>query len=218
MLLPSLYPLPLQSATFLVLHSRLVLFSPLRNLNLDNIGLSAECCGGVLQKVLSLGSKGLRTLNLSAVGLMYHAKPLVQTISNDNFYIQSFKIFVHLSLEWEDADEGLESSCRDTLNLALKRNKGLENETRQATPEILQAARVLLLGYPDPLLILNGSFTRRHFLDLPRQLLQPIFSCVYPGALSEGQLRSILRYATDRDGILGRRARLVGPLRRRLHE
>lgn len=60
---------------------------------------------------------------------------------------------------------------------------------------------------------MSGLFDRLHFLDLPSDLLQLVLSFVCPGTLSDGQILSILHHAVDRNGILERRARFLGPLR-----
>lgn len=109
--------------------------------------MTAECCGPALERVLSLGSKGLRSLSLSLnPDLAAYGRTLVRRISRNNFYVQRFDIDGLDDLEWEDGEDGSTGRCSDTLTSALKRNKRLEKETKEVTLQLLKLSRVFFAG------------------------------------------------------------------------
>lgn len=154
----------------------------LRILQMDASGLTPECCGPVVERLLSLGSRGLQSLLFGAVfSLLPMAKTLIQTISKDNLFIQVFDPHGWCELEWKDEEEGLESSCTETLYKALERNRLFEHETHKAALRILKLARIVLLGSPAPppsLSVLIDPAERTHNLELPPEILQLALSFV----------------------------------------
>lgn len=171
--------------------------------------MTAECCSSVLERVLSLRSRGLRSLFVdSNPFLSSHALPLIRIISNDNFLLQYFEICGSYSLEWEHGEEGLKGKCWDTLWSALKTNQQSETKTHEAALEMLKTARIFFLGSRAPssssLSVSNKPASRRHLLDLPHELLQLVLSFLVLGALSDRQIRSIVRHAVDRTELLPR--------------
>lgn len=62
----------------------------------------------MLNKVLSLGPKGLNTLLLYGIpSFSPIAKTLIRTISNHNFYIKALEMDDLDGLQWEDQHKGL---------------------------------------------------------------------------------------------------------------
>lgn len=97
--------------------------------------------------------------------------------------------------------------CLIDLSRALKRNERLEKEIHQAAIMLLKLSRTVFLGSPAPSSSSNGLARRTpHFLplDLPSELLQMVLSFVYPGALSDHQIGTVLRHAADRKTLLPR--------------
>lgn len=119
----------------------------LRDLRFSFVGLTAECCGPALERLLSLGSRGFRTLHLNYnPSLLPHARTLLRVIWKDNFYIQKFFFDNIGDLEWEDGEEGLPGRCGDTLQLALDRNRRIAREIEEAAVKILNVGRVIFFG------------------------------------------------------------------------
>lgn len=177
----------------------------LRNLDLQGLEMTAECCGPILERMLYLGPRGLQSLDLRFnPALSPHFRTLVRTISNDNFFIQGFEISGLNALEWEEEEERLEGKCFDTLDTVLERNRRLEKETHEAAWEILKVSRVLLLGSSGPSPPANHTEprARRQLLGLPPELLQMALSFMDPPALSARQIISVVHYAADRTTLL----------------
>lgn len=173
--------------------------------------MTVECCGPILEKVLALGSKGLRSIDLyENRSLSSDGKTLAQIIEAENFCVQTCRIdglCVH-SLDAPDiGDEFYETENSQMLKAALERNERLERETHEAALGILSLGRIVLLGAAGPSrssyrLRLRSSTGRFRLLDLPSELLQLVLSFIFPGALSDRQLLSVVRHAADRTTLL----------------
>lgn len=88
----------------------------------------------------------------------------------------------------------------------IRRERGSRQRIQAAT-EVLGAARVVFHGS------VAGSSVRpeqAHLLDLSSELLHEVLSFVYPGALSDRQIGSVVQHAADR------RTLLPGPLERQV--
>lgn len=179
------------------------------DLYLNGLEMTADCCGPVLQRLLSLGSRGPQHLYLSFnPALSPLVRPLVRIISDENYYVQSFHIDGLYGLEWEDGVEGLEGRCQDTLWLALKRNERFQKETHEAALGTLKVARTVLLGSSTPVpSSCVPSEPNFPLLDLPPELLQVVLSFVYPGALSDRQFLAVIQHAADRTTLVPTRLR-----------
>lgn len=165
-----------------------------RRLSLEDTGMSGNCCVPVLERVLRLGSKGLEALHLFSNPIPWpDIERLIDIISNKSFFIQSFQV------------EGVyDNDCDWTLGCAIERNERLARKSQEAAVRVLKAARILL-GSPGPSsssLVSVERFRRRHFLDLPSELVQLVLSFLYPGALLNRQLLSIAQHAVDRDTLV----------------
>lgn len=155
--------------------------------------MKAECCGHMLERVVSSGSRGL-----SSIGGNYNpslspspalSQSLVWLVTN-NFFIKSFRL-----------------SGLGVVESAFKRNVWLERNTHNAAPRVLKAARVILLGSPGPSRAssqLGRPCGRTHLFDLPPEILQVVMSFFYPGTLSDRQISSVLQHAADRTTLLPR--------------
>lgn len=181
----------------------------LRGLSLGRLEMTAECSGYALEKVLSLGSRGLHYVLLEYnPDMSSHARTLIRTISNDNFHIHSFHIDRLNNLECKAGEEQFTGRCEDTLTSALERNKRLEEVTHQAAVELLNLSRILIIGSPGPSSSPSSSSglaepaKRTHFLDLPSELLQLVLSFVSSGALSNQQVLFVIRNASDRTTLV----------------
>lgn len=91
------------------------------------------------------------------------------------------------------------------LESALKRNERLAEETQEAACKVLKVGRVVLLESPAPLRYqpeLPKPFVWFPLLNLPSELVQLVFSFIYPGALSDRQFLSVVQHAADRTTLL----------------
>lgn len=75
----------------------------------------------------------------------------------------------------------------------------MDKEAEQAACNILRVARVVLLG---SLPVLDPPSDRTHFLDFLSELVQLVLSFMYPGALTDRQIESVLHHAVDRNTLM----------------
>ncbi|CED82992.1 hypothetical protein [Phaffia rhodozyma] len=185
----------------------------IRRLSLNDTEIPAESCGPLLERLISLGSRGLEALTLNMNPSLERYSPvdqdtsfvdsrllrtLVRIVSEKNRFIQRFEIFGCSS----GLSEFLQVGLLPTLELALERNKTFLKETRQTALNVLRVGRIVLLGSM-PSSIEKSRQGRFPILDLPPELIQPILSSMIPGALSEHQVRAVLRWASDRRTLVG---------------
>lgn len=175
----------------------------LRGLDVGCTELTASSCRPVLEQVLCLGSKGLESLRMHHNQWRAHdLEPLVQLVSEENRFIKDFKTdSLQADIEQDPENRLLFPVLKNTLDLALERNRRLQFDTHTAACELLEVARTILLACPPTALASSSpSFPSTHFrlLDLPSELLPIILSFLSPGALSDRQTGSVLKHAADR--------------------
>lgn len=172
----------------------------LRHLDLGSTGLMPNCCGPMMKKVLSLRSKGLHTFGVDgspALATLTHAAPLIDIIDRKNFWLKGLGINATVQVDLAHFDH-YSLQVFGVLNDALDRNKLLAKAADRAACEVLKVARVVLFGYPSPSPISTEHPTPTNVLNLPSELFIVILSFIYPGALSDRQIGSILQHAANR--------------------
>lgn len=167
--------------------------------------MTLECCCPLLERIFSLKSKGLRSLEIgSNPQLITHAHFLLQILQKENLFVKDLVVVENSGYPCNSFEEQrFEQEISLLLKSALGRNERLAYETHQAAFELLTAARVILLGSPvtpasasPP--ILDELPGRSRTVNLPFNVLKTVLSFLGPSALSERQVASVLRYAADR--------------------
>lgn len=187
----------------------------LRKLSLNDTEIPAESCGPLLERILRLGSQGLDALSLNMNPSLERFSPLderqsfirstllrslVQIVSEENEFVQSVEMYGCSS----DLAEFLRPGLLPTLQLAVERNRRLKTETRRVALEMWTVARVVLLS-TGPVGDHHQQGAYRGMVDLPPEMVMPILSCFSKGALSERQVRRVIRAAADRTSLVGER-------------
>lgn len=142
----------------------------LRDLDLTGCGMSTECCGSVLEKVLALGSSGLRSLCFSGnPSLISHGRTLSRIISNHNFTIEQCYID-GLCRFSRGQNEFYDNKDSQLLKSTLERNRRSNQQMQEAACGVLKVDRIVLMGAPGPLRsspVLAKHFVYFRLLDLP---------------------------------------------------
>ena len=182
--------------------------SNLKNLHLNLTSLSS-ITSPLLLRLLQLprGILDLR-LNANALAPLKDLSPLVDTLRGPtgNRFLQNLEIYG--CFDEDDLFQSTEKSKELVEELApyLARNRRLLKGTREAGREVVRVGRVVMLATRKEGGEKEGGGTRRTggvfpILDLPTELMQPIFSSLYPGALSQKQVARLLGWVGERETL-----------------
>lgn len=170
----------------------------LRHVRLMCTGLAPGCCGPALEKVLLLGSKGLKSLDLMGDDhLRVLARSFTPIIVDDNFFIRNIQISTLMKHKCSlERDSEARMAAEKGFGLASRRNGRF-----QSALKILKLARIIFLGTPAPS---HSSCVLRRSqpLVLPFELVHLVLSCIDSWTLSNCQIGLIARRAADRNTLL----------------
>ena len=151
-------------------------------------------------------------INANALAPTKDLSPLVDTLRGPkgNRFLQNLEIYG--CFDENDVFQSTEKSKELVEELApyLARNRRLLKGTREAAREVVRLGRVVMLatrkegGEEEE----EEGKTRRGregrtfpILELPTELMQPIFSSLYPGVLSQKQVARLLGWVGERETL-----------------
>lgn len=200
----------------------------LRDLKIHFTGTSNDCYCPLIEEILALKSKGLRYLEVgcSTPNVPHYLR--IADLLEDNLFAQGIITHSETGGHWGPHEE-VRKELMVRFRTVMDRNKRLMQDTHCAALRLLQVARLVSHGkdagpngvIPLPSIMkivaeymkvleeqglpidltkgLNPPSDYFRLLDMPPEIQHVIFSTFCDGALSERQVLSVLRYATDRD-------------------